>query len=141
MQLHQSQLLSITLQPLCATESGMPVEQTKWFNIAFGVGSLIGRLFSGPITEPLLRRDKCKYLEFSCLFIYSLLSFLVSLIVKFEYLMLYMILIGLLNGMMANLFFLVILEVVGLTGYPAACGINLAMCSVSYTTGPPLAGI
>ncbi|XP_028408308.1 monocarboxylate transporter 4-like [Dendronephthya gigantea] len=127
--------------PLCATESGMPVEQTKWFNIVYGVGSLIARLFSGPMTEPLLRRDRCKYLQLFCLFVYSLLSFLASLTIKFEYLMLYMILIGLLNGIMANLFFLVILEVVGLAGYPAACGINLAMCSVSYTTGPPLAGL
>jgi MFS family permease len=118
----------------------MPQTQTKWFNIVFGFGSLIGRLISGPLTKPLLRRDRCKYLFLTCLFLYSLSSFLVSLTIKFEYLMSYMVFIGLLNGTMTNLFFLVTLEVVGLAGYPTACGINLAICGLSYTTGPPLAG-
>lgn len=119
----------------------MPQTQTKWFNIVFGFGSLIGRLISGPLTKPLLRRDRCKYLFLTCLFLYSLSSFLVSLTIKFEYLMSYMVFIGLLNGTMTNLFFLVTLEVVGLAGYPTACGINLAICGLSYTTGPPLAGL
>ncbi len=52
----------------------------------------------------------------------------------------YMVFIGLLNGMMANLYYLVILEVVGLAGYPTACGMNLAICGISYTIGSPLAG-
>lgn len=130
----------VFLQPLCATESGMPKQQTKWFNIVYGFGSLIGRLFSGPLTQPLLRRDKCKFLYLACLFMYSLSSFVISLTIEFEYFMLYMIFIGLLNGTMATLFFLVTLEVVGLTGFPTACGINLAISGVSCTLGPPMAG-
>ena len=118
----------------------MPLSQTKWLNIVYGFGSLIGRLISGPITKPLLHHDRCKYLNLACLFIYSLSSFLVSLNIKFEYLMSYMVLIGLLNGTMANLFFLVTLEVVGLAGYPAACGINLAICGIAATLGPPMTG-
>jgi MFS family permease len=118
----------------------MSLDQTKWFNIVYGFGSLIGRFISGPLAKPLLRRDQCKYLYLACLSLYSLSTFLVSLGIKFEYFMCYMVLIGLLNGIMAGLFFLIILEVVGLDAFPTACGINLAICGVSYTTGPPLAG-
>ena len=51
-----------------------------------------------------------------------------------------MVFIGLLNGTLATLFFLVILEVVGLAGFPTACGISLAIGGVSCTLGSPMAG-
>lgn len=101
----------------------------------------MGRIISGPITQPLFRRDKSKYLYLTCLILYSLFSFLVSMTIKFEYLLSYMIVVGLINGVMAGLFFLVTLEVVGFQSYATTCGLNLAVCGLAYTIGAPLAGM
>jgi MFS family permease len=128
------------LQAQCARDSGIPTSQTKWLNIVFGFGCFAGKLVSGSLAEPLLRRDMCKHLYFATLFAYSLSSFLVSLNPVFQYLIAYMVFVGFLQGLVESLFFLVNLEIAGMNAYRTACGFTLALTSVSMTTGPPLAG-
>jgi MFS family permease len=127
-------------QAQCARDFGIPTYQTKWLNIVFGFGCFFGKLVSGSLAEPLLRRDMCKNLYLVTLFAYSLSSLLVSFNPVFEYLVAYMVFVGFLQGLVESLFFLVNLEIAGKNGYRAACGFTLALTSVSMTTGPPLAG-
>lgn len=133
--------LPLSLQAQCARDSGIPTSQTKWLNIVFGFGCFAGKLVSGSLAEPLLRRDMCKHLYFATLFAYSLSSFLVSLNPVFQYLIAYMVFVGFLQGLVESLFFLVNLEIAGMNAYRTACGFTLALTSVSMTTGPPLAGL
>ena len=132
--------LPISFQGQCAKDSGIPTDSTKWLNIVFGFGCFTGKLISGSLAEPLLRRDMCTHLYFITLFAYSLSSFLVSLKPVFEYLIAYMVFIGFLQGLVESLFFLVNLEIAGMNSYRTACGFTLALTSISMTTGPPLAG-
>ena len=132
--------LSISFQAQCTRDSGVPLSRTKWLNIVFGFGCFFGKLISGPLAEPLLRRDMCKHLYFATIFAYSLSSFLVSLNPVFDCLIAYMVFVGFLQGLVESLFFLVNLEIAGMNSYTTACGFTLALTSISMTTGPPLAG-
>ena len=118
----------------------MPVSQTKWLNIIYGAGNLFGKLISGPLAQLFLKRDQSKYLELVTLFAYSVSSFLVSLNTSFQWLSFYMALIGFLQGVAANMFYIVTLEIVGVASYPTVCGFFISLCAISWTIGPPLAG-
>ncbi|XP_028408309.1 monocarboxylate transporter 10-like [Dendronephthya gigantea] len=125
----------------CAKDSGIPATETKWLNIVFGFGCFVGKVVSGSLAAPLLRRDMCKHLYTITIFAYSLSSFLVSLHPAYESLIAYMVFVGFLQGLVESLFFLVNLEIAGMNAYRTACGFTLALTSVSMTTGPPLAGL
>ncbi|XP_022797358.1 monocarboxylate transporter 13-like isoform X1 [Stylophora pistillata] len=117
---------------------GIPLSQGSWLISYLGISSALGRLLFGRIS------DACSFKNIhiyrSCMFLSGLASVLCPLASSYWALVVYVVVLGILDGSYIGLMSIVTLDIVGVHKIAPAWGILFFCQSFTYLLGPPTAG-
>ena len=121
-----------------AEDLGIPLSQGSWLISYLGVSSAIGRLFFGKLSDVCCRKNLQMYR--TCMLLMGLASLLCPLASSYGALVVYVVVLGLLDGSYIGLMSIVTMDIVGLDNIGPAWGILFFCQSFFYLIGTPVAG-
>ncbi|XP_067025904.1 monocarboxylate transporter 13-like isoform X2 [Acropora muricata] len=117
---------------------GFSLPKSSWLISFLGISSAIGRLLFGHISDVCTFKNINIYK--TCMFLSGLASILCPLASSYWALVLYVVVIGILDGSYIGLMSIVTLDIVGVHKISSAWGILFFCQSFTYLLGPPAAG-
>lgn len=121
-----------------AEDMGIPLSQGTWLISYLGVSSAVGRLLFGKLSDLCCHRNIQIYR--ACMLLSGVASFLCPMATSYVALILYVVVLGLLDGSYIGLMSIVTMDIVGLDNIAPAWGILFFCQSFFYLLGPPAAG-
>ena len=144
-------LVGVALYLLCSTipfifmvrygmTLGYPLSKAKWFLVVKGITTLVGTLLIGRINDKLLKHGKVKMISVAVCVIFGVLSFLCSFVKSFPMIMVFMALIGLVDGAWWAAYPVLVVEIT--SGYHSteAFGLTNFVGALARLPGPPFLG-
>ncbi len=119
---------------------GYPLSKAKWFLVAKGITTLVGTLLVSRMNDKALKHGKVKLISLVVCVIFGVLSFLCSFVESFPLIMVYMALIGLVDGAWWAAYPVLVVEIT--SGYHSTEAFGLANLVIAFTRlpGPPILG-
>lgn len=117
---------------------GIPLSKGSWLISYLGISSAIGRVLFGRVSDICCFKNMHIYRI--CMFLSGLASLLCPLASSYWTLVLYVAVLGILDGSFIGLMSIVTLDIVGVHKIAPAWGILFFCQSFTYLLGPPAAG-
>ena len=115
------------------------MSEGSWLISYFGISSAVGRMLFGRISD-VCSSFKNISIYRTCMFLSGLASVLCPLASSYWALVLYVVVLGILDGSYIGLMSIVTLDIVGVQKIASAWGILFFCQSFTYLLGPPAAG-
>lgn len=132
-----SQLVS-PVQVRYSEDLGIPLSKGSWLISYLGISSAIGRVLFGRVSDICCFKNMHIYRI--CMFLSGFASLLCPLASSYWALVLYVAVLGILDGSFIGLMSIVTLDIVGVHKIAPAWGILFFCQSFTYLLGPPAAG-
>ena len=123
-----------------AKSLGYPLSQSKWLVAALALGSLIGRIIMGLIGDFASRRKITVHIASIVVTVFGLSSGVCSFTQYLPLMILYMAVVGLLEGMFWVILPLMAYELTGGTHADYAYSLMIVLSATGYLTGPSSMG-
>lgn len=126
------------MQVRYSEDLGIPLSKGSWLISYLGISSAIGRVLFGRVSDICCFKNMHIYRI--CMFLSGLASLLCPLASSYWALVLYVAVLGILDGSFIGLMSIVTLDIVGVHKIAPAWGILFFCQSFTYLLGPPAAG-
>ncbi|XP_028397750.1 monocarboxylate transporter 12-like [Dendronephthya gigantea] len=138
------QMLSITIPHVFMVRYGMTLgyslSKAKWFSISKGMTMFVATSLTGRMSDKALKHGKIKLISLTCCVIFGVCSLLCSFVESFPMIVVYMALVGLVEGVWWSTYPVVVVEIT--SGYPTneAFGLVNFIVALVRLPGPPFLG-
>ena len=123
-----------------AKSLGYPLSQAKWLGVVRSLGSLIGRFAVGVIGDFASRRKIITHIASTVVTVFGLASGLCSLTQHLPFMIMYMAVVGLLEGMFWVILPLMMYELTGGINGDYAFSLMTLITAAGFLTGPSSMG-
>ena len=119
---------------------GYPLSKAKWFLVVKGLTALVGTLLVGRVNDKALKYGKIKLINLTVCVMFGIFSFLCSFVESFPLIIVYMALIGLVDGVWWAAYPVLVVEIT--FGYHSTEAFGLANLVIAFARlpGPPFLG-
>ncbi|CAB4031571.1 monocarboxylate transporter 12-B [Paramuricea clavata] len=119
---------------------GYSLSKAKWFLVVKGLTTLVGTLLVGRVNDKALKYGKIKLINLTVCVMFGIFSFLCSFVESFPLIIVYMALIGLVDGVWWAAYPVLVVEIT--FGYHSTEAFGLANLVIAFARlpGPPFLG-
>lgn len=119
---------------------GYPLSQAKWLMVTRGLTTFVARLIAGRLNDIFLRHGKVKMVTQITFVFFGVLNFVCSFLRSFPLLLVYMALIGMVEGVWWVTYPILVMEITGGYYYNEAFSLVCFIVAFAILLGPPTLG-
>ncbi|XP_028397681.1 monocarboxylate transporter 4-like [Dendronephthya gigantea] len=119
---------------------GYPLSKAKWLMVTRGITTFVARLLAGRLGDIFLKNGKVKMVSQITFVVFGVLNFMCSFLRSFPLLLVYMGLVGIVEGVWWVTYPILIMEITGGYYYNEAYSLVCLIIAFAILLGPPIVG-